>query len=55
MSLHIEKEEKRLYKNTTVRLPIDVIEKVQSIASEKNISFNKVIQYLVEYSLKDVN
>ncbi len=54
MSLNIEREEKRIYKNTTVRLPIDVIDKVNKVASDKNISFNKVMLYLVEYALKDV-
>ena len=54
MSLNIEKEEKRIFKNTTVRLPVDVIDKINNIASDKNISFNKVMLYLVEYALKDV-
>lgn len=54
MSLHIEKQEKRIFKNTTVRLPVDVIEKVNALAGEKNLTFNKIMLYLVEYALKDV-
>ena len=54
MALNIEKEEKRIFHNKTVRLPEDIIMEVEKIASEKNISFNKVILYLVEYALKDV-
>lgn len=54
MALNIEKEEKRLYKNKTVRLPEDVIEKLEKIASEKNISFNKVILKIIEYGIDDV-
>lgn len=54
MSLNIEKEEKRIFKNTTIRLPIDVIDKINNIANEKNISCNKVMLYLIEYALNDV-
>ena len=34
--------------------PEEVIAQVDKIASDKNISFNKVILQLVEYALKDV-
>ena len=54
MALNIEREEKRLFKNKTVRLPEDVIEKLKKIASEKNISFNKVILKIIEYGIDDV-
>lgn len=54
MALNIKKEEKRIFHNKTVRLPEEVIAQVDKIASNKNISFNKVILYLVEYALKDV-
>ena len=50
MALNIQKEEKRIFHNKTVRLPEDVIAQVDKIASNKNISFNKVILYLVEYA-----
>ena len=54
MGLNIEKEEKRIFHNKTVRLPEEVITKIENIASEKKISFNKVVLYLVEYSLKEI-
>ena len=54
MSLNIPKEEKRIFHNKTIRLPEEVIAQVDKIASDKNISFNKVILQLVEYALKDV-
>lgn len=54
MSLNIEREEKRIFHNKTVRLPEDIIKEIDKISSEKNISFNKVVLYLVEYALKDV-
>ena len=54
MALNIEREEKRIFYNKTVRLPDDVIKQIDSIASDKNISFNKVVLQLVEYALKDV-
>lgn len=54
MALNIEREEKRLFKNKTVRLPEDVIEKLEKIASEKNISFNKLVLKIIEYGINDV-
>lgn len=54
MALNIEREEKRLFKNKTVRLPEDVIDKLENIAREKNISFNKVILKIIEYGINDV-
>lgn len=54
MALNIEREEKRLFQNKTVRLPEDVIEKIEKIASEKNISFSKVILKIIEYGIDDV-
>ena len=54
MPLKFDREEKRIFHNKTVRLPEDVIKKVDKIVSDKNISFNKVILQLVEYALKDV-
>lgn len=54
MALNIEREEKRLFKNKTVRLPEDIIAKLDKIASEKNISFNKVILKIIEYGIDDV-
>lgn len=54
MALNIEKEEKRIFYNKTIRLPEDIIEKLEKIASDKNISFNKVILKIIEYGIDDV-
>lgn len=54
MSLNIPKEEKRISYNKTVRLPDEVIKQIEKIASDRNISFNKVVLQLIEYALKDV-
>lgn len=54
MALNIKKEEKRLYKNKTVRLPEDLIERLEKISSEKNISFNKLVLKIIEYGIDDV-
>ena len=54
MALNIEKEEKRIFYNKTVRLPEDIIQKIDKIASEKNISFNKVVLKIIEYGIDDV-
>lgn len=54
MALNIEKEEKKIFHNKTIRLPEDIIEKLEKISSEKNISFNKLILKLIEYGINDV-
>lgn len=54
VSLKFEREEKRIFHNKTIRLPEDVIEKIDTIVQDKNISFNKVVLQLIEYALKDV-
>lgn len=54
MALNIEKEEKQIFKNKTIRLPEDIIEQLEKIASEKNISFNKVVLKIIEYGINDV-
>lgn len=40
------------YENKSLRLPIDLIEKVQRLADENNISFNKVVIQCVNYALE---
>ena len=52
--IKFEREEKRIFHNKTIRLPEDVIEKIDTIVQDKNISFNKVVLQLIEYALKDV-
>lgn len=54
MALKIDKEEKKIYHNKTIRLPEDTISQINKIASDKNISFNKVVEKLINYSLKQV-
>lgn len=54
MALNIEKEEKRIFKNKTIRLPEDLIERLEKISSEKNISFNKLVLKIIEYGIDDV-
>lgn len=39
----------------TLRLPEDVVEKVQHLANLKNLSFNKVIISLIQFSLENLD
>lgn len=41
------------YENKSLRLPKDIIEKVQVLATENNLSFNKVVIQCIEYALKN--
>lgn len=54
MPLNIEREEKHIFHNKTIRMSEEIIEQIDKLASEKNLSFNKVVIYLIEYALKDV-
>lgn len=40
------------YENKSLRLPVDLIKKVQVLADENSISFNKVVIQCIEYSLE---
>lgn len=40
------------YENKSLRLPKDLIEKVQLLATENNMSFNKVVIQCIEYALE---
>jgi hypothetical protein len=40
--------------NKTVRLPIEMIDEVQKLANENNLSFNSVIQQCVQYALDNM-
>lgn len=40
--------------NKTIRLPADIIEKVEKIANENDISFNRVILEMIEFSLDNM-
>lgn len=39
------------YENKSLRLPKDLIEKVQVLANENDLSFNKVVIQCIEYAL----
>lgn len=40
--------------NKTIRLPEDIIEKVEKIANDNNISFNRVILEMIKFSLDNM-
>lgn len=40
--------------NKTVRLPIEIIEEVQRLANDNNLSFNAVILQCVQYVLDNM-
>ncbi len=42
------------YENKSLRLPKDLISRVQELANENNMSFNKVIIQCIEYALDNV-
>ena len=42
------------YENKSLRLPKELIEKVQLLADEYNMSFNKVVIECVEYALNNI-
>ncbi len=42
------------YENKSLRLPKELIEKVQLLADEYNMSFNKVVIECVEYALNNM-
>lgn len=48
------KREYTEYENKSLRLPKDLIEKVQSLANENQMSFNKVVIQCIEYALENV-
>ena len=39
------------YENKSLRLPTDLIEKVQELADRNDISFNKVVIQCIDYAL----
>ena len=49
------KKECTEYENKSLRLPKDLIETVQQLANENNMSFNKVIIQCVEYALHNMD
>ena len=45
------KKDRVQYENKSLRLPIDLIEKVQGLADKNDISFNKVVIQCIDYAL----
>lgn len=41
------------YENKSLRLPKDLIIKVQQLANENNMSFNRVVIQCIEYALEN--
>ena len=41
------------YENKSLRLPKELIEEVQTLANENNMSFNKVVIQCIEYALSN--
>lgn len=50
----IEKESSE-YENKSLRLPTDLINQVQALANENNISFNKVVIQCIRYALSNMD
>lgn len=48
------KKEATDYENKSLRLPKELINKIQSLANEYNTSFNKVVIQCVEYALQNM-
>lgn len=48
------KKECTEYDNKSLRLPTDLINDVQSLADEHNLSFNKVVIQCIEYALENM-
>lgn len=42
------------YENKSLRLPKDLIDKVQNLANENALSFNKVVIQCIEYALDNM-
>lgn len=51
MSFKIEKEE---YANRTFRLSKKMVEKMEAVCNDKNISMNKLVVMCVEYALENL-
>ncbi len=50
----IEKESSE-YENKSLRLPTDLINQVQALANENNISFNRVVIQCIRYALSHMD
>lgn len=45
------KKDRIEYENKSLRLPTDLIERVQELADQNGISFNKVVIQCIDYAL----
>lgn len=45
------KKERIEYENKSLRLPCDLIDKVQNLADKNDLSFNKVVIQCIDYAL----
>lgn len=43
------------YENKSLRLPKDLINQVQALANDNNMSFNKVVIQCIEYALDNID
>lgn len=48
------KKEATDYENKSLRLPKELIDKIQTLATENNTSFNKVVIQCIEYALDNM-
>lgn len=46
------KKDRIEYENKSLRLPVDLIEKVQILADENELSFNRVVIQCIDYALE---
>lgn len=49
------KKEFAEYENKSLRLPKDLINTVQQLANENNMSFNKVVIQCIEYAMDNMD
>lgn len=49
--MFVIKKERIEYENKSLRLPVDLIEKVQELADKNDLSFNKVVIQCIDYAL----
>lgn len=42
------------YENKSLRMPKELIEAIQKLANENNMSFNKVVIQCIEYALENL-
>ena len=49
------KKDRIEYENKSLRLPVDLIERVQELADNNDISFNKVVIQCIDYALDNMD